>query len=153
MLKKDLRKNGAKIDTISVLYTAYSAQNGKKEAEASKYYEKFADLKIGGADYKDAYTYILVHAANIKDADKFYKYITIAKEVYGADAVVFSQKALNQLKSIYNLGLDKLPICMAKKAGGRYPKYLFSLKSKRPDQYRKVPVSNQHRMFRATAAA
>jgi hypothetical protein len=82
IIKKDLRKNGAKIDTISVLYTAYSAQNGKKEAEASKYYEKFADLKIGGADYKDAYTYILVHAANIKDADKFYKYITIAKEVY-----------------------------------------------------------------------
>ena len=28
--------------------------------------------------------------------------------------MVFSQKALNQLKSIYNLGLDKLPICMAK---------------------------------------
>ena len=43
-----------------------------------------------------------------------YKIETIAKEVYGADAVVFSQKALNQLKSIYNLGLDKLPICMAK---------------------------------------
>jgi predicted aspartyl protease len=82
IIKKDLRKNGAKIDTISVLYTAYSAQNGKKEAEASKYYEKFANLKIGGADYKDAYTYILVHAANIKDADKFYKYINIAKEVY-----------------------------------------------------------------------
>ena len=39
---------------------------------------------------------------------------TIAKEVYGADAVVFSQKAKNQLKSIYDLGLDKLPICMAK---------------------------------------
>lgn len=43
-----------------------------------------------------------------------FKIETIAKEVYGADAVVFSQKALNQLKSIYNLGLDKLPICMAK---------------------------------------
>ena len=43
-----------------------------------------------------------------------HKIETIAKEVYGADAVVFSQKALNQLKSIYNLGLDKLPICMAK---------------------------------------
>ena len=39
---------------------------------------------------------------------------TIAKEVYGADAAVFSQKAKNQLKSIYDLGLDELPICMAK---------------------------------------
>ena len=43
-----------------------------------------------------------------------HKIETIAKEVYGADAAVFSQKAKNQLKSIYDLGLDKLPICMAK---------------------------------------
>ncbi len=39
---------------------------------------------------------------------------TIAKEVYGADGVVFSQKAKQQLKTIYDLGLDQLPICMAK---------------------------------------
>jgi formate--tetrahydrofolate ligase len=39
---------------------------------------------------------------------------TIATEIYGADGVNFSQKAINQLKSIYDLGLDKLPICMAK---------------------------------------
>lgn len=38
----------------------------------------------------------------------------IAQEVYGADAVVFSQKAKSQLKSIYELGLHQLPICMAK---------------------------------------
>lgn len=43
-----------------------------------------------------------------------HKIETIAKEVYGADSAVFSQKAKNQLKSIYDLGLDKLPICMAK---------------------------------------
>ena len=43
-----------------------------------------------------------------------HKIETIAKEVYGADSAVFSQKAKNQLKSIYELGLDKLPICMAK---------------------------------------
>ncbi|WP_304343236.1 formate--tetrahydrofolate ligase [Chryseobacterium koreense] len=43
-----------------------------------------------------------------------YKIETIAKEVYGADSVVFSQKAKNQLKTIYDLGFDKVPICMAK---------------------------------------
>lgn len=84
IVKKDLRKNGAKIDTISVLYTAYAAQNAKKEDEASMYYEKFADLKIGGNDFKDAYTYILINASNKKNEEKFYKYLTIAKEVYPA---------------------------------------------------------------------
>ena len=43
-----------------------------------------------------------------------YKIETIAKEVYGAETVVFSQKAKNQLKTIYDLGFDKVPICMAK---------------------------------------
>jgi hypothetical protein len=80
--KKDLRKTGAKIDTISVLYTAYAAQNAKKESEAAKYYEKFADLKIAGDEYKDGYAYILVYAANTKNSEKFYKYLAIAKEVY-----------------------------------------------------------------------
>jgi hypothetical protein len=82
IIKNNLRGNGAKIDTISVLYTAYAAQNGKREAEASRYYEKFADLKIGGKDFQDAYTYILVHASNIKNSEKFYKYLNIAKELY-----------------------------------------------------------------------
>lgn len=39
---------------------------------------------------------------------------TIAKEVYGADSVVYSQKSKTQLKTIYDLGFDNLPICMAK---------------------------------------
>lgn len=43
-----------------------------------------------------------------------HKIETIAKEVYGAESVVYSQKAKNQLKMIYELGFDKVPICMAK---------------------------------------
>ncbi len=39
---------------------------------------------------------------------------TIAKEIYGADAVNYSQKAKAQLKTIYDLGFDHLPVCMAK---------------------------------------
>lgn len=38
----------------------------------------------------------------------------IATEIYGADGVVFSAKAKSDLKTIYDLGLDKVPICMAK---------------------------------------
>lgn len=39
---------------------------------------------------------------------------TIAKEIYGADGVEYSPKAESDLKLIQKLGLDKLPICMAK---------------------------------------
>lgn len=39
---------------------------------------------------------------------------TIAKEIYGADEVVYSKKAAIDLKRIAKLGLEHLPICMAK---------------------------------------
>ncbi len=38
----------------------------------------------------------------------------IAKEIYGADGVDYSKKALTGLKRIEALGLEKLPVCMAK---------------------------------------
>jgi formate--tetrahydrofolate ligase len=39
---------------------------------------------------------------------------TIATKIYGADGVSFSKKALIDLKRIDKLGLNELPICMAK---------------------------------------
>ncbi|MDR2206043.1 MAG: formate--tetrahydrofolate ligase [Flavobacteriaceae bacterium] len=39
---------------------------------------------------------------------------TIAKEIYGASKVNYSKKARADLEMIYDLKLDKLPICMAK---------------------------------------
>jgi len=42
------------------------------------------------------------------------KIATIAKEIYGADDVDYSSKARVQLKTLTKLGMDKLPICMAK---------------------------------------
>ena len=38
----------------------------------------------------------------------------IAKEIYGADGVEYSEKALNSIKKIEEIGRDKLPICIAK---------------------------------------
>ncbi|KYH34380.1 formate--tetrahydrofolate ligase [Clostridium tepidiprofundi DSM 19306] len=39
---------------------------------------------------------------------------TIATEIYGADGVEYTKTALKQIKEIEKLGLDKLPICVAK---------------------------------------
>ena len=38
----------------------------------------------------------------------------IAKEIYGADGVNFTAKALNNIKKYVELGYDKLPICVSK---------------------------------------
>lgn len=38
----------------------------------------------------------------------------IAKEIYRADGVDFSKAAVKQMKTLQDLGLDKMPICMAK---------------------------------------
>ncbi|SHJ79877.1 Formate-tetrahydrofolate ligase [Hathewaya proteolytica DSM 3090] len=38
----------------------------------------------------------------------------IAKEIYGADGVEFESGALKNIKEIEDIGLDKMPICMAK---------------------------------------
>jgi formate--tetrahydrofolate ligase len=42
------------------------------------------------------------------------KIAKIAREIYGANSVEYSTKAQADLKRIYNLGLDAMPICMAK---------------------------------------
>lgn len=39
---------------------------------------------------------------------------TIAREIYRADSVVYSSQALAHLRRIKSLGLDKLPVCLAK---------------------------------------
>ncbi|MGO1469184.1 MAG: formate--tetrahydrofolate ligase [Tissierella sp.] len=39
---------------------------------------------------------------------------TIAKEIYGADGVDFTKKCNKEIANLEELGLDKMPICMAK---------------------------------------
>jgi formate--tetrahydrofolate ligase len=39
---------------------------------------------------------------------------TIAKKIYGAEAVDYTPQAKEDLKKVYNLGLDKIAVCMAK---------------------------------------
>lgn len=39
---------------------------------------------------------------------------SIVKEIYGGNRAVFSAKAMKEIKKIEEIGLDKLPICMAK---------------------------------------
>lgn len=59
--------------------------------------------------YGNAFTPLYDMEASITD-----KVETLAREIYGADGVVYAAKAKSQLKMIQELGMGNLPVCMAK---------------------------------------
>jgi formate--tetrahydrofolate ligase len=63
------------------------------------------EVENGKGEFKALYNW----NSSIKD-----KIQTIAKEIYGADNVGYSKKALLDLSKIETLGLEGLPVCMAK---------------------------------------
>ena len=97
-------RNG--IDTFTVLYTGFAAQNNKKPEDAIVYYEKLADRKIGTADMRDMYRYMLDYYSDKKEEDKFKKYMAIAKELYPKDNALWSQIELQNMSQ--NAGLDEM---------------------------------------------
>ena len=64
-----------------------------------------AEVESGKNNFVPLYNWNI----SIKDKIK-----TIATEIYGADGVDYSKQALTDLAKIDNLGLNDLPICMAK---------------------------------------
>ena len=54
------------------------------------------------------------HTLYESDASIPEKITTVARTVYGADGVTFTAAAKKQLDEIEALGLDKMPVCMAK---------------------------------------
>jgi len=64
-----------------------------------------AEIEAGHNDFSPLYDWKMP----IKE-----KITEIATKIYGADGVVFSNKALLDLKKIEALGLSELPVCMAK---------------------------------------
>jgi len=54
------------------------------------------------------------HTLYESDAPISDKITTVARTVYGADGVTFTAAAKKQLDEIEALGLDKMPVCMAK---------------------------------------
>lgn len=68
--------------------------------------EKVVELaESGKANFK------VLYDLNLSAKEKIEK---ICKEIYGADGVEFSTKALNDIKKYENDGIGDLPICMAK---------------------------------------
>src|SRR5205085_6040184 len=104
--KNGFNSNKSLIDTFTVLYTGYAAQNMGKPDSAVVYYEKLADLKTGGADLKPMYQYMLDDYAKMKQTDKFTKYLAVAKELYPNDASTWSQLEMSNMSQ--NSSLDQI---------------------------------------------
>jgi tetratricopeptide (TPR) repeat protein len=115
--KKNWKQNNQTLDTFTVIFTAYSAQNAKKLDEAAKYYQQFADKEIGGPEYTSVYEFLTKHYLNNKNEALFNKYLTSAKKLYP------DNKLWSGLETAYveeNMTLDdKLKKFAEVEAGGK----------------------------------
>jgi len=102
--KNGLGSSKSAIDTFTVLYTGYSAQNAGKMQDAVGYYEKLAALKIGGKDFLDMYRYMMDYYEKNKQTDKFKQTLAVAKELYPDQAALWSQTEMANMTSSSSLG-------------------------------------------------
>lgn len=119
-----VNKNGLRsdkknsIDTFTILYTSYAAQNAGKLSDAATYYTKLTDQKIAGPDFEDMYKFVLDFYTKQSNQDAFNKYLAYAKELYPADGALWGQFEMNFLTAHASLE-DLLTKYTTALAGGK----------------------------------
>lgn len=106
LLTNKLSSTNASLDTITVLYTGYSAQNAKKYDSAAAYYGKLADIKLAGQDYEDMYKFLVEYYSQQKNNESFTKYLAVAKELYPNDNSTWTQYEMGNMTA--NISLTDL---------------------------------------------
>jgi hypothetical protein len=106
LIQNKLSATNATIDTVTIVYTGYAAQNAKLLDSASKYYSMLADIKVGGKDYEDIYKYLIEYYSQQKDDAAVKKYLATAKELYPDDNAVWTQYEMSNMTA--NTGLTDL---------------------------------------------
>lgn len=99
LIANKLNTNSSTLDTITVLYTGYAAQNSQMVDSALVYYSKLADVKLSGPDYEDIYKYLIQAYSEKKDDANFKKYLAEAKELYPNDASTWTQFEMGNMTS------------------------------------------------------
>jgi uncharacterized protein YbaA (DUF1428 family) len=99
LLNNKLSTSTATVDTLTVLYTAYSAQNSKHLDTAAKYYAKLADIKVAGPDYEDIYKFLIEYNSQQKNDTAMKKYLATAKELYPNDNAAWTQYEMTAMTS------------------------------------------------------
>ncbi len=98
LLRKIAKEAGAEDAVMSNHWT----EGGKGSIELGK-------AVMAACEKPSDFNFLYPLDATIKE-----KIETIAKEIYGADGVTYSEKAEEQIADYERLGFDKLPMCMAK---------------------------------------
>lgn len=78
-------------------------------AEGSKGATELANMVVSACEKENNF-----HHLYDLDMSVYEKIETIAKEIYGADGVDYTDEAKNAIEGYIKLGADKLPVCMAK---------------------------------------
>jgi len=99
-----IRKKALEAGAADAIISDHWARGGLGAADLAKAVKK----ACSGASKKD-FKFLYPLDKPIKD-----KIEIIAKEMYGADGVTFTDEATKQIELYTKLGFDKLPICMAK---------------------------------------
>ncbi|HSR21767.1 MAG TPA: formate--tetrahydrofolate ligase, partial [Anaerolineales bacterium] len=90
-------------------YGAMDAVVSTHWADGGKGAVKLAEAVVKAAEKPSSFRFLYSVESSIKQ-----KIETIAREIYGADGVDYSPEADEQIARYNRLGLDQLPICMAK---------------------------------------
>lgn len=129
-LEKHLENIG-KFNVSPVIAINKFSSDSDAEIQVIKDFAKSKDIKVALADVwgkggkgalELAQSVIDIIESNTSNFKPLYKWEspvkdkieTIATEIYGAEHVDYTSTALAQLKKISNLGLDHLPVCIAK---------------------------------------
>ncbi|MDQ2753388.1 MAG: hypothetical protein M3R72_10245 [Bacteroidota bacterium] len=97
--KHGFNSNKSAVDTFTILYTGYAAQNAGKLDDAVTYYQKLADIKAGGKDLQPMYQYMLDDFQRLKQPDKFTKYLAVAKQLYPDQSSMWTQMEMSNMTS------------------------------------------------------
>ena len=99
----NLIKDFATLKGVRVAVADVWGKGGEGAIELAQHVIDVVDA--GNSDFKPLYKW----ESSVKE-----KIATIATEIYGAEHVDYTSKAKSHLKKISNLGLDHLPVCIAK---------------------------------------
>jgi hypothetical protein len=85
IFKKNFSFNGKQLpalDTQLISLTAFSAYLSGNEVEAIPYFEKLADIKISGAEYKGVYTVLYQFHSRNNSTGKAAKYLDAGRKIF-----------------------------------------------------------------------
>jgi formyltetrahydrofolate synthetase len=94
---------------LAIEYGAFAAEVNEGYAQGGAGGAALAEAVIAAAEAPSSFDYVYA-----LDAPIAAKIEAIAKRVYGADGIFLLKTAAGKIEQFNRLGLDKLPICMAK---------------------------------------